>query len=112
MMIKYANPKITDAIDELSETVFGFLENGTKRIKLLKEDVTKQICEMRQNQYEIDVKMAKLYDNSLKINSFLCLSNRSSKLTDPDLDKLKVHFNPKGEKNAHIRTRHFVRDFY
>lgn len=112
MMIKYANPDITDAIDELSETVFGFLSNGTKRIKLLKEDVTKQISEMRQNQYEIDVKMAKLYDNSLKINSFLCLCNRQSKFDVQNLDKLKMHFNPKGEKNTHIKTKTFVKEFF
>lgn len=112
MMIKYANPDIGDAIDELSETVFGFLSNGTKRIKLLKEDVTKQVCEMRQNQYEMDVKVAKLYDNSLKINSFLCLCNRQSKIDVPNLDKLKMHFNPKGEKNNHIKTKQFVKEFY
>ena len=93
-MIKYANPDIGDAISDLSETINGFLGNGAKRIKLLKEDVTKQICEMRQNQYEMDVKIAKLYDNSLKINSFLCLCNRQSKTEVSNLDKLKMHFNP------------------
>lgn len=74
--IKYANPDIGDAIDELTNTVFNTLKDGSKRIKLLKDDVTKQVCEMRQNQYEMDVKIANLYDNCLKINSFLCLCNR------------------------------------
>jgi hypothetical protein len=76
MMIKYANPKITDAIDDLTGTVFGFLDKGAKGIKSLKKDVKFQVCEMRKKQYEIDIKMARLYDNTLKINSFLCLCNR------------------------------------
>jgi hypothetical protein len=45
--IKFANPDIGDAIDELTNTVFNTLRDGSKRIKLLKDDVTKQVCEMR-----------------------------------------------------------------
>lgn len=112
MMVFYSNPDIEDAIEDLSKTVYGFLTQGSSKIKMLKTEVTKQICEMRQNQYEIDVKMTKLYDNTLKINSFLCLCNRQTKCEVDNLDKLKMYFDPNGNKNCHIKTKQFVQDFF
>ena len=112
MMVLHSNPKIEEAIESLSTTVYDYLKNGSKKIKILKDDVGKQVCEMRQNQYKIDVQMLKLYDNTLKINSFLCLSNMLSKCEYDNLDKLKFHFDPKGKKNNHIKTKHFVKEFY
>lgn len=111
MVLYHSNPDIDQAIGQLSESIERYIKAGSTKLKVLKNDVTRQVGIIRQNQYEMDVKLLKLYDSTVKVNSFLCLCNRQSKCEVEDLDKLKFHFNPLGEKGKQIKPKTFMKKF-
>lgn len=71
-----ANPQLSNIIFDLKENVNTFLEEGMRNLNVYKTEITKQVGEMRQNQFKMDAKILKMYDVTMRLNSFLVACNR------------------------------------
>lgn len=74
--VSNANPQLANIITDLKANVNDFLEEGMKNLNIYKTEVTKQVGEMRQNQFKMDAKILKMYDVTMRLNSFLVACNR------------------------------------
>src|SRR3990167_3558633 len=79
LSIKNANPQLSSIIEDLQGNVFSFLDKNEKNLKLYQTTVTKQIAEIRQTQYQTDAKAPKMYDLTMRLNSFLKIVNLEDK---------------------------------
>lgn len=82
--------------------------------KQLEEDssILELICDIRNRQVQVDQKALEMYDITLKLNSFLCMTNRMGK-NQPlkKIDRLKMFFSSDGQKNKHVRSVLYLQEF-
>lgn len=78
--VSNANPQLANIINDLKVKVNGFLEKGMKNLNIYRTEITKQVGEMRQNQYKMDAKILKMYDVTMRMNSFLVACNRGEEV--------------------------------
>lgn len=87
--ITKANPQLSSIISEFQGRIDEFNIPGMKRLHLLKNQVTKQIGQMRGNQFEMDVKMLKLYDTTMRLNSFVIGFNKGKQIEGSEFATFK-----------------------
>lgn len=113
-LIEHYNPQLEDAIRSLFSAVNGFIKTCVAKLVPFKgagfngEDDTSivdLVIDIRKNQVDVDKKALELYDISMKLNSFLCMTNRMGK-NQPlkKIDRLKMYFSSDGQKNKHVRS--------
>ncbi len=95
--ITNANPQLGTIINELEVKVNGFLEKGMKNLSLYKNSIAKQVGEIRQNQYMMDAKILKMYDVTMRLNSFVIAANKGEDIEGAQFNKNKQLYNHKGQ---------------
>lgn len=96
--IQNANPLINSIIKRLQDEVTGFTEKGMNDLNIYKNEVTKQVGQIRQNQYAMDVKCLKMLDTSMRLCSFVCADKEGTTIDRLDYLKHKLLYGPDGTK--------------
>lgn len=110
--MEHLNPQLGESIRLLSNKTLGFINKCAGALSPLKKDVLDVICDIRLCQVEIDQKALELYDITLKLTSFLCMTNRMGKnLQLKSIDKLRMYFSPDGQKNKHVKAVNYLEEF-
>lgn len=102
-----ANPQLATIISDLKGRVNNFLESGMKNLNIYRTEITKQVGQMRENQFHMDSKMLKMYDATMKLNSFLVACNRNEVIEGKDFNKNKNLYT---HRRAKMTTNH-VKEF-
>lgn len=93
-------------------TTLGFIKSCANVLEPVRKDVLDTICDIRANQIEIDKKTLELYDITLKLTSFLCMTNRMGKQQQlKNIDRLRMFFSSEGQKNKHVRSVIYLQEF-
>ena len=106
--IENANPQLGEIIGRLQATVIGFLESGMKRMGIYRNQVSKQIAEVRQNQFKMDAKALKMLDVTMRLNSFIINANKGEDIDGENFDKTKELYGSNKKKLTH----NIVKDFH
>lgn len=78
----------------------------------MKTKVLKTIDEIRKKQMEVDKKALEMYDITLKLTSFVCMTNRMGKNQHlKSIDRLRMYFSSDGQKNKHVRSVIYLQEF-
>ncbi len=120
-LIKHLDPQLGDAIGKLTSATSGFIKTSAKKLKVFQlsgviegqdNSILDLICDIRKRQVGVDQKALEMYDITLKLNSFLCMTNRMGK-NQPlkKIDKLKMFFSSDGQKNKHVRSVLYLQEF-
>jgi hypothetical protein len=88
-MISYVEPQMELVIEDLQRTIDQFRINGTRKMKVFRNHITRQVNTIRQNQFDIDTKMMKIYDQSFKLGSYLKYSNDHKEVVQ-DFDNIPI----------------------
>lgn len=110
-LILNRNPQLDDAIKDLSLMTLGFIQTNANTMVPLKDDVMKSIIDIRCKQVTVDQKALEYYDVTMKMNSYICMTNRMAKIHIKRIDKLKMYFSSDGQKNKHIKTSDYLKEF-
>lgn len=106
--VENANPQLGVIINDLKVKVNNFLETGMKNLNTYRTEVTKQVGQMRVNQYHMDSKMLKLYDVTMKLNSFIVACNRGEVIEAKDFNKNKSLYTHRRTKMATNHVKEFL----
>ncbi len=106
--IENANPQLNEIIGRLQATVINFLESGMKKMSIYKNQISRQVSEVRQNQFKMDAKALKMLDVTMRLNSFLVNANKNEDIEGEQFNKTKELYGPNKKKLSH----NMVRDFH
>lgn len=120
-LIEHLNPQLEDAIGSLSSATLGFIKICSKKLVVFRagtmqsaenSSIVDLICDVRKRQVQVDQHALELYDITLKMTSFLCMTNRMGK-NQPlkKIDRLKMFFSSDGQKNKHVRSVLYLQEF-
>lgn len=111
-LMEHLNPQLGDSIKSLSSTTLGFIKSCATALDPVKKDILDVICDIRANQINIDKKALEMYDVTLKLTSFLCMTNRMGKNQQlKNIDRLRMFFSSDGQKNKHVRAVIYLQEF-
>jgi septal ring factor EnvC (AmiA/AmiB activator) len=78
----------------------------------MKTHVLNTICDIRENQVDVDKKALEMYDITLKLTSFIAMTNRMGKNQQlKSIDRLRMFFSSDGQKNKHVRSVIYLQEF-
>ena len=103
-----ANPQLSSIIIDLKHRVNNFLESGMKNLNIYRTEITKQVGQMRANQYQMDAKMLKMYDVTMKLNSFLVACNRGEVIEGKNFNKNKNLYTHRRAKMQNSSVKEFL----
>lgn len=78
----------------------------------MSEEVLKSVWDIRMNQIDVDKRALEMYDITLKLTSFVCMTNRMGKNQQlKSIDRLRMFFSSDGQKNKHVKSFIYLQEF-
>jgi hypothetical protein len=110
--VEHLNPQLKESVDSLANTTLGFIKSCANTLEPMKTKVLNTICDIRENQVKVDQKALEMYDITLKLASFVCMTNRMGKNQQlKSVDRLRMFFSSDGQKNKHVRSVIYLQEF-
>jgi len=96
----------------LTNTTLGFIKSCATTLKPMSEEVLKSVWDIRMNQIDVDKRALEMYDITLKLTSFVCMTNRMGKNQQlKSIDRLRMFFSSDGQKNKHVKSFIYLQEF-
>jgi hypothetical protein len=96
----------------LTNTTLGFIKSCATTLKPMSDEVLKSVWDIRINQIEVDKRALEMYDITLKLTSFVCMTNRMGKNQHlKSIDRLRMFFSSDGQKNKHVKSFIYLQEF-
>lgn len=103
-----ANPQLMGIIEDLKARVKTMRTRSMANLNTYKQVIPKQVAEIRHNQFLMDGKMLKMYDVTMRLNSFVASANRGQNPDGNVISKLKSLYNPRGVACDKNPTKEFL----
>ena len=111
-LLEHLNPQLKESVDSLANTTLGFIKSCATTLEPMKTKILNTICDIREKQVEVDKKALEMYDITLKLTSFVCMTNRMGKNQQlKSIDRLRMFFSSDGQKNKHVKSVIYLQEF-